>query len=151
MTDFVESLLNTRKLYHTRLVQVEKIQDLIRHKQIYERDVGHHITLLQTPTTITIRGGTSSVIFLPDLHLQTSYLTPLKKHGCVDSCLISNNEIDHKQRHCRCRESQKCPQRHFHLQPLDKIYKPETPKWVWWSGSLQLFLRCDMKAIWLWL
>lgn len=132
LTDFVESLQNSQTLCHRHLIQAEKIQNLILQAQIYNQDVdfsrlGRHPHFGFSPTAIDVFSGLYPVILLPGFqypHLSpTSYLPPLKHHGCVDICstLISKNDWSHKPGFCKCTETRQRPQRHTALQPLDKI------------------------------
>lgn len=129
LTDFVESLQNSQTLCHRHFIQTEKIQNLILQAQIYNQDVDfrHHPDFMDSPTMINVFSGIYPVLLLPGFqypHLSpTSYLPPLKHHGCIDICstLISKNESSHKQGFCKCTESRRWPQRHAALQPLNKI------------------------------
>lgn len=121
-TDFVESLQNSQTLCHRHFIQAEKIQNLILQARL-----GHHPDFMDSPTMISVFSGIYPVLLLPGFqypHLSpTSYLPPLKHHGCIDICstLISKNDSSHKQGFCKCTETRRWPQRHAALQPLDKI------------------------------
>ncbi|KAK7171582.1 hypothetical protein R3I93_004017 [Phoxinus phoxinus] len=132
LTDFVESLQNSQTLCHRHFIQAEKIQNLILQAQIFNQDIDfsrlwHHPDFVDSPTMVNVFSGIYPVLLLPGFHYPhlspTSYLPPLKHHGCIDICstLISKNEPSHKQGFCKCTETRRWPQRHAALQPLDKI------------------------------